>query len=177
ETKKCTRCNCDRPLVDFFGDKDVYSGCKTCCNSKSQAKKRKRQEIDNCMMEKENVVDLLNITDHIYNSLLSNKDVNDDFKGQTRFQLEFNVNSESIDETLVNTEQDKNLSIANLVINEISNGDGYSYVHQSTYNSKKQDFVKYTYWCNARNELHKHYKKVSDKSRQCSTEAYIERYN
>ncbi|CAG8517391.1 8486_t:CDS:2 [Cetraspora pellucida] len=105
ETKKCTRCNCDRPLVDFLSDKDIYSGCKTCCNN------------------------------HIYNSLLSNKDVDDDFAGQMRFQLEFNINSESIDETLVDIEQNKNLSIANLVINKISNGDGYSYVHQSIYNN------------------------------------------
>ncbi|CAG8798868.1 25715_t:CDS:2, partial [Racocetra persica] len=49
--------------------------------------------------------------------------LDDDFEGQARFQLEFNINSESIDEVLINADQDRNLCIANLVINEISNGD------------------------------------------------------
>ncbi|CAG8814575.1 13912_t:CDS:1, partial [Cetraspora pellucida] len=85
ETKACTRYNCIKPLADFTVGKVTHSCCKTCHNNMSQAKKQKRQEIDDCIIEKENMFDFADITDYVYNVLLDSKDLDNDFEGQTRF--------------------------------------------------------------------------------------------
>ncbi|CAG8759897.1 22167_t:CDS:2 [Dentiscutata erythropus] len=167
ETKRCTRCNCTKPFSEFIvGENEIRARCRSCCTA--QSKKRKRQEINDEIINKENAVDLANVTDYIYNILLEHKNLNEDFESQIKVQLNFNIILDSIyEEVPVNViEKDKNLYIASLVINAISGGDGYTYVHQSTYESKKQDFVVLTYWCNARSELCRFHKKVDDISKR-----------
>lgn len=175
----CTRCYCSRPIEDFLaGKNDTRTRCRACRDHTSQAKKRKRQEINNYMNEKENTINFTNIIDHIYYELLELKNLNDNLEGQSHFQLQFDVDLDSVYENLsieVVT-KDKNLQIADLIINAISSGDGYIYVLQKTYNSKNSEFATLIYWCNARKELCKHQKKVENISNQRNRETVIERY-
>ncbi|CAG8828704.1 16121_t:CDS:2, partial [Racocetra persica] len=152
ETLVCTRCSYLKPLVEFILE---------------DAKKRKKQDVDNFTNEEESTIDFANITDYVYDILLEYKNINDDFEGATKFQVKFNINFELICEALIDaTEQDRNLHISNSIVNAVSNGDGYTYVYQSKYNSKKQDYISFTYWCNAQEELHKYHKKVEDASKR-----------
>ncbi|CAG8589777.1 13617_t:CDS:2, partial [Racocetra persica] len=180
KTKECTRCNCTKPYSDFISKKnEIRARCKSCCDNTSQSRKRKRQEMNDQIIEKENTFDLANITDYIYDILLEHTNLNEDFEGQIKFQLKFNINLDSIyeEDPVSVIEKDRHLHIASLIINAISSGDGYTYVYQSKYESTKQDFVVLTYWCNARNELCRFHKKVEDTSKHRSTEAHIKRYD
>ncbi|CAG8815014.1 9525_t:CDS:2, partial [Racocetra persica] len=95
----------------------------------------------------ESTINFANIADYVYDILLEYKNINDDFEGMTKFQVKFNINFELICEVLIDaTEQDRNLHISNSIVNAVSNGDGYTYVYQSKYNSKKQDYISFTYW-------------------------------
>ncbi|CAG8730394.1 9890_t:CDS:1 [Cetraspora pellucida] len=162
-------------------NKDIQSHCLNCHISTSHAKKRKHQEVDCSSIEKNNIINLADVMDYIYNNLIEYENLNEDFEGHTHFYFQFFIDSDSIyEEILVDiniTEKDKDLYIANLIVNMISSRDEYVYVFHSTYNSKSSKFSTFTYWCNSRNELYKHCKKVDDIAKQCNTEARIDHYN
>ncbi|CAG8809187.1 33254_t:CDS:1, partial [Racocetra persica] len=144
----------------------------------SQAKKRKRQETNDFIAEKENIMNFTDIKDFIYYALLEHKNLDDNLEGQASFQLQFDIDLDSIYENTSTEDiiKEKNSYIADLVINEISCGDGYTYVFNKKYNSKNSDFTTLTYWCNARKGLSKPQRKVEDISKQRNSEPYIERY-
>ncbi|CAG8792925.1 2009_t:CDS:2, partial [Dentiscutata erythropus] len=129
-TKTCTRCQCVRPNTDFIvGESDIRNRCVACRNNTSQAKKHKRQEANNSITEKENAISFINIADHIYYALLEYKNLNDNLEGQTSFQLQFDIDLDSINENIpIEITKEKNQHIANLIVDAISDGDGYTYV-------------------------------------------------
>ncbi|CAG8748394.1 14368_t:CDS:1, partial [Cetraspora pellucida] len=114
------RCSCLKPLVEFILEDGNRDHCKNCRSNVSQAKKRKKQEVDNFMNEEESTIDFANITDYVYDILLEYKNINDDFEGTTKFQVKFNINFELICEVLIDaTEQNRNLHISNSIVNTV----------------------------------------------------------
>ncbi|CAG8661926.1 4195_t:CDS:1 [Dentiscutata erythropus] len=100
-TKTCTRCQCVRPNTDFIvGESDIRNRCVSCRSNTSQAKKRKRQEANNSIIEKENAINFNNIANHIYYALLEYKNLNNNLEGHTSFQLQFDIDLYSINENI-----------------------------------------------------------------------------
>ncbi|CAG8800396.1 16798_t:CDS:1, partial [Racocetra persica] len=88
-----------------------------------QAKKKcKRQETNKFIIEKENTINFTNITDYIYYALLEYKNLNDELEEQASFQLHFDINFDSLNKNILTdiTIKEKNLHIADLVVNAIS---------------------------------------------------------
>ncbi|CAG8780327.1 8611_t:CDS:2, partial [Racocetra persica] len=162
-------------------------------NAASELQKMKRKHLDGAIVidhlktlllvkmifePVENIMSFTDIKDFIYYAFLKHKNLDDNLEGQASFQLQFNIDLDSIYKNTSTKDiiKEKNSYIVDLVINEISCGDGYIYIFNKKYNSKNSDFTTLTYWCNARKELSKPQRKVEDISKQHNSEPYIEHY-
>ncbi|CAG8450449.1 6248_t:CDS:2 [Cetraspora pellucida] len=92
----CTRCKCIRLLEDFIVKNDILA-------------------------QKENLINLSDVTDFIYYALLKYNSLNDNLEGQARFQLQFYIDLDSIYENIPTdiVLKEKNSYITDLIINKI----------------------------------------------------------
>ncbi|CAG8501867.1 14968_t:CDS:10 [Cetraspora pellucida] len=107
------------PSMNFIVDEnDIRTRCVVCCTNTSQAKKRKQEETNNFMGEKENIINFNNVADYIYDSLLEYKNLNDDLERQVHFHLQFDIDLNSIYEHIspveVTTKDNPYIYVANL---------------------------------------------------------------
>jgi hypothetical protein len=107
----------------------------------------------------------LDITETIYNSLTSLKNVNEFYEGENEeLSLTFNIELSSFhDAILENNESDKeNIEheIGHRIINSISEGDGYSWVYYKKI--QKENSFHIIYYCNCQIELGKRRAKHPD---------------
>ncbi|GBC25681.2 ATP-dependent DNA helicase PIF1 [Rhizophagus irregularis DAOM 181602=DAOM 197198] len=126
------------------------------------------------------VINYLDITEIIYNSLTSLKNVNEFYEGENEeLSLAFNIELSSFhDAILENNESDKeNIEheIGHRIINSISEDDGYSWVYYKKI--QKENSFHIIYYCNCRIELGKRRAKYHDLDKQRDTPAYLERYH
>jgi hypothetical protein len=170
-----------RPQSDFKDGSSTWRLCARCRKSNASAKKRARQSAANeiTALNKEDAISVDDVSDTIYNKILGLEGMNDDLEGSISFDLDFCVLLDSVIKHLSEEDisTDHHLAVANVIAHAVSDGDGYSYVHQTTHSSEATKTATFTYWCNSREDLAKRRKKIEDVSKQRATEPHIVRFS
>ena len=128
------------------------------------------------------IIRYLDITETVYNSLISLENVNEFYEGENEeLHLTFNIELSSFYDIILksnesNKENNEHDEIVHYdIINSISEGDGYSWIYHKKI--QKENSFQIIYYCNCRIELGKWQAKHPNLNKQRDIPAYLEWYH
>ncbi|CAG8848874.1 2246_t:CDS:2, partial [Gigaspora margarita] len=165
-----------KALEDFQGNKT----CVNCLTRIKESKKRKREEIIALALlnDKENAVDIENVTDIIYIALINMDNIDDCLESDQEFYIEITISLNTLIENIPSNVLDDQHEqfLANEIVKYIEQGDGYNYVYHTKSVSQKTKKKSFNYWCNCHEELTSKRPKHTDISKQRNTGPFLTRY-
>ena len=152
QNKICKGCHVLRNYEEFLNEKGV--ALKKClrCRDKIKTVRSKKTKLQS------DIISYLDITETVYNSLISLENVNEFYEGENEeLNLTFNIELSSFcDAILEDNESNKEnieREIGHHIINSISEGDGYSWIYHKKI--QKENYFQTIYYCNCQIELGK----------------------
>ncbi|CAG8783481.1 28486_t:CDS:1 [Racocetra persica] len=129
------------------------------------------------------IISHMNITEIVYNSLISLNNTNDLYEGENEaLSMNFNIKFSTFQDFILEKDgsgllnkENFDFKIGHCIIASISESDGYSWVYRNK--NKKKTSLLLIYYCNCRIELGKRQAKHPILDKQRDTPAFLERYN
>ena len=152
QNKICKGCHVLRNYEEFLNEKGV--ALKKCLHCRDKIKTARSKKTKS----QSDIIRYLDITETVYNSLISLENVNEFYEGENEeLHLTFNIELSSFYDTILkdneSNKENNEHEIGHHIINSISEGDGYSWIYHKKI--QKENSFQIIYYCNCRIELGK----------------------
>ncbi|GBB90875.1 hypothetical protein RclHR1_00180013 [Rhizophagus clarus] len=177
QNKICKGCHCTRESCEFLNEKgDILKKYYKCRNNIKRSRSIKNKNRNPDVM-----INYIDITKTIYNSLTSLSNNNELYEGEnTELSMSFDIELSTLVNAILENNGSENIEninseIGRYIVSLILEGDGYMWVYHIR--SEKKDSLLLTYYCNCRVDLEKQPTKHSLLDKQRDTPSYLKWYH
>ncbi|RGB30999.1 hypothetical protein C1646_764646 [Rhizophagus diaphanus] len=144
QNKICKGCHVLRNYEEFLNEKGAALKKYLCCREKIKTTRSKKTKLQS------DIISYLDITETVYNSLISLENVNEFYEGENgELNLTFNIELSSFYDIILedNESNKENIEYGHHIINSISEGDGYTWIYHKRIQKENSFQIIYYYNC------------------------------